>query len=241
MSRKKKIVKIGDNIYSENANWVFDKKVTKNFDKHIRKSIPNYLDSHKIICNLSDFFIKKNSIIYDLGCSTGSLLKKINDRAKSKDPKLFGLDIEKEMIKYAKIKIKDKNIIFKNLDISKIKLKKSDLIICCYTIQFLPPKVRQEVINKIFKSLNWGGAFLFFEKVRAPDARFQDIINGLYNEFKLDQGISASEIFNKTRSLKGVLEPFSEYGNISMLKRSGFQDICSVFKSICFQGWIAIK
>ena len=83
-----------------------------------------------------------------------------------------------------KIKRK-KNIKFINADLKKIKLKKSDLIICYYTIQFVKPKDRQIIFNKIYNSLNWGGAFIFFEKVRAPDARFQDISVQLYNEYKL--------------------------------------------------------
>ena len=38
------------------------------------------------------------------------------------------------------------------------------MIISCYTIQFIEPKFRQNVIDKIYKSLNWGGAFVIFEK-----------------------------------------------------------------------------
>jgi tRNA (cmo5U34)-methyltransferase len=45
----------------------------------------------------------------------------------------------------------------------------------------------------------------------------------------------------KTRSLKGVLEPFSTQGNIQLLKRSGFKDIMTVFKYGCFEGFLAIK
>ena len=44
---------------------------------------------------------------------------------------------------------------------------------------------------KIFKSLNWGGAFFLIEKVRGPDARFQDIMTQIYREFKQDQGYTA--------------------------------------------------
>ena len=38
---------------------------------------------------------------------------------------------------------------------------------------------RQKLFDKIFDSLIWGGDFLFFEKVRAPDARFQDITTSI--------------------------------------------------------------
>ena len=97
------------------------------------------------------------------------------------------------------------------------------------------------IINKIYKSLNWGGAFFFIEKVRGSDARFQDILTQTYSEFKLSQGFNPNEIMAKTRSLKGVLEPFSTQGNIQLLKRSGFKDIMTVFKYGCFEGFLAIK
>ena len=77
-----------------------------------------------------------------------------------------------------------------------------------YVIQFIPPRDRQKLIDKIYETLNWGGAFVWFEKVRGPDARFQDIMVNMYHNFKLDNGYDAEEIMNKTNSLKGVMEPF---------------------------------
>ena len=114
-------------------------------------------------------------------------------------------------------------------------------MMCVYTIQFISPKKRQFLINKIFDGLNWGGAFFFIEKVRGSDARFQDILNQIYTEYKLSKGYTPGEIINKSRSLKGILEPFSTKGNIDLLKRAGFKDIISIFKYACFEGFLAIK
>jgi tRNA (cmo5U34)-methyltransferase len=54
-------------------------------------------------------------------------------------------------------------------------------------------------------------------------------------------GYSAKEIINKTKSLKGVLEPFSTKGNLDLLKREGFVDIITVQKYMNFEGFLAIK
>ena len=62
-----------------------------------------------------------------------------------------------------------------------------------------------------------------------------------YNEFKIQQGFRPNEIIAKSNSLKGVLEPFSTLGNISLLKRAGFKDIMTVFKYGSFEGFLAIK
>lgn len=241
MNNKKKI-NIDSGIVSKKAAWTFGKNTYKNFDTHIKKSVPGYEEGHDIISSLSDFFIKDNSIIYDLGCSTGSLISKLSSAQTKKNIQFFGYDAEISMINYAKkINSRKKNVKFIKANINDISFKKADLIIAYYTLQFIPPRIRQNIINKIFKSLNWGGAFIFFEKVRGPDARFQDIFTHIYNDFKLKNGFSAEQIFNKSLSLKGVLEPFSEKGNTELLKRAGFIDVVTVQKSICFQGWLAIK
>lgn len=80
-----------------------------------------------------------------------------------------------------------------------------------------------------------------FEKVRYPDARFQDIMSQIYIDFKLDQGFSERDIVNKSKSLKGIMEPFSSNGNIQLLKRAGFKDIVTVFKYLNFEGFLSIK
>lgn len=233
--------KAGDNIVKENANWSFGGEVSKNFDSHVSKSVPLYHEGHDLIMKLSDYFLHEDSICYDLGCSTGSLLKKISLHSPKKI-QLVGIDEEKSMILEAKKKCKNIN----NLDFFESKLidfqyEKSDLVISYYTMQFIAPKERQIIFDLIYESLNWGGAFICFEKVRAPDARFQDIMTGVYNDFKLDQGYTPTEIFNKTRSLKGVLEPFSVSGNKALFERAGFLDIMPVMQYVNFQGFLAIK
>ena len=136
---------------------------------------------------------------------------------------------------------KDKRVQFELAEMTALELEKSDFIVSYYTVQFIRPAHRQEVINQIFENLNWGGAFLLFEKVRGPDARFQDILTGIYNDYKLEQGYSSEEIIAKARSLKGVLEPFSTQGNYDLLARAGFTDCMTVMKYLCFEGILAIK
>jgi tRNA (cmo5U34)-methyltransferase len=224
--------------------WDFKQDVAKNFYSHINKSVPLYKEGHELILKLSDFFLKDKSICYDLGCSTSDLLIKLSKYTNKKKVKFIGLDIEKDMIGVSKKKIKKSkvsNIVVLNKDFSDAKFLKSDLIISYYSIQFVDPKKRQQILNKIYKSLNWGGCFVMFEKFRGPDARFQDIFTQIYNDYKESNGFSVDEIFNKQKSLRGVLEPFSDFGNIGLLKRAGFKDISSVAQLISFKGYISIK
>jgi len=236
--------KSGDNIKAKNASWSFDGNTYKNFDKHINKSVPLYQETHNLYLNFSDFFLQDNSKIIDIGSSTGTFLinfyKKHNNTRKGL--KFEGYDTIKKMIDYSnQKKPKKNNIKFINKDIDKVNFKNTCIVSSFYTIQFISPKKRQILINKIYKNLNWGGAFFMVEKVRGSDARFQDIISQVYLEYKLSKGYKSEEILNKSRSLKGILEPFSSNANFQMLRRSGFKDIFTVFKYCCFEGWLAIK
>ncbi|WP_312299190.1 methyltransferase domain-containing protein [Chryseobacterium sp.] len=226
----------------KNANWKFSGDIVQEFDKHILSSVPLYEQGHTLISNLSDFFLSNDSVCYELGCSTGTLLKNIADHNPNKKIKFIGVEVENDMVNYANNKLKDyENIEIICDDILNIELEKSDMIISYYTIQFIKPRIRQLIFDKIYESLNWGGAFVLFEKVRGADARFQDITTALYTDFKIEQGFTKEEILDKTRSLKGVLEPFSTQGNLDLLQRAGFVDIMSIMKYVCFEGFLAIK
>lgn len=239
---------VGDSITANRASWCFGGDVPKTFEDHVSKSVPLYNEGHELICDISDFFVSNESVVYEMGCSTGLLTKKIAKHCNNKkDARFIGVDIELDMIEFAKIKILEtdpslmQNVEFINADALEMQLLPTDLVICYYTVQFIHPSKRQEFIDKIYRAMNWGGALLMFEKVRGSDARFQDILTTLYNEYKLKIGYTPDDIISKTLSLKGVLEPFSTQGNVDMLKRSGFNDIYTVQKYLCFEGFLAIK
>ena len=236
--------KIGDNIQFSTGSFNFSGNVHKSFEKHVSKSVPMYEEGHKLICKLSSFFLVDKSVAYDLGCSTGKLTRDIFEYNKEIDIKIYGIDLEEKMVKHSKKMLNKKyknKISYMHEDLRNIKLKKSDLIVSYYTIQFVKPKFRQAIFDKIYSSLNYGGAFILFEKVRGPDARFQDIFTQVYQEFKVEKGFSKEQIYNKAASIRGVLEPFTSKANIDYMKRSGFKDITSLTKYCSFESFLAIK
>lgn len=241
---KKNNNETGDNIPSNLSSWDFSGDTPTKFDEHIYKSVPGYKEGQSLIASYCDFFMNLTpKLIYDLGCSTGTLIQKIESRHPSKDINYIGIDIVPEMLEIAKKRnyIDKKKFSFEEKDIIDIKFKKASIILSYYTLQFILPSVRQEIVNRIYDSLAWGGAFFVFEKTRGPDGRFQDMNSHVYNEYKLNQGYTPSEIFAKSRSLAGVLEPFSDQGNKDMFRRAGFKDIEYIYTNICFKGWMCVK
>jgi tRNA (cmo5U34)-methyltransferase len=236
---------VGDGIAGSNANWTFGQGTAARFDEHVSKSVPLYSMGHDLIVSLSDFFINSGSVGYEIGCSTGTLTLKLaaHNAAKS-GARFVGVDIEPEMVEEANRKkagTRATNLQFVVDDSLAIEFEPADMIVAYYVVQFVRPSLRQRLIDRLYQALNWGGALILFEKVRGPDARFQDISTALYQDFKLAQGYTPDEIVAKSRSLKGVLEPFSTQGNIDMMRRAGFSDIMTIMKYTCFEGFLAIK
>jgi tRNA (cmo5U34)-methyltransferase len=232
----------GDGIAASRGEWSFAGDTAANFDAHVSKSVPLYYEGHKLVTDLSDYFVGNDSVVYEIGSSTAALTKKLALHHASKKARFVGLEIEQDMADIASRNCAQlPNVEIRCGDATQWDFEKCDLIVAYYTVQFVPPKHRQALVDRLFQSLNWGGALMLFEKVRAPDARFQDMVSQAYVDFKLDNGYSPDEIVTKARSIRRVLEPFSTQGNIDMLKRAGFVDVMTVMKYLCFEGFVAIK
>ena len=80
-----------------------------------------------------------------------------------------------------------------------------------------------------------------FEKIRGNDARFQDILNFSYFDFKRENGLTSKEIINKELSLRSVIEPYTICANIDFMKRAGFKDTMPICQYLCFVRFLAIK
>jgi tRNA (cmo5U34)-methyltransferase len=236
-------MKVGQDIETGRADWSFGGNVADTFVSHVRQSVPYYDAGHDLICALSDYFVHPDSVCYEIGTSTGQLIRKLAEHhAHKPDAQWIGIDPVPPMVAKAREYTAGiPNIEIEAGDALTFDFEKADLIVSYYCVQFIEPRHRQELINRIYERLNWGGAFILFEKVRGPDARFQDILVALYNDFKAKAGFSPEEILNKTAALKGVLEPFSTEGNLGLLRRAGFVDTMTVMKYVCFEGFLAIK
>lgn len=234
--------RVDKSISAPNAGWTFE-GIAEDFDEHVKKSVPMYDEGHRLVCQLSDFFLPPEATVIEIGTSTGALAGMfLRHNEHRKDIRYIGVDRVGSMLDRAAARYaNDPRVVFLNEDVVTYEFEKAAMILSYYTMQFIPPRHRQDVFRKMYDALEWGGALVLFEKVRAPDARFQDIMAQLYQEFKLNQGFDEVEILGKQRSLKGVLEPFSTQGNLDLMKRAGFVDIMTIMKYVSFEGFLAIK
>ena len=233
-----------DKVFSKpiKKQFEFDKDVASVFDDMLNRSVPFYTQMLNLTTSFALNYLKNKSRVYDLGCSTASTLLNIAKHSKY-NLKLIGIDNSKAMLKQAKKKTKayGYKIKFIEDDIFNIKLKKSNVIISNYTLQFIRPLKRELLIKKIFNSLDKGGVFIFSEKIITHNTTLNKQFIDEYYNFKKQQGYSEFEIAQKREALENVLIPYSFDENKKMILDAGFTTFECLFKWVNFATFIAIK
>jgi len=208
----------------------FDFNTIQNFDNHILKSIPNYDILIKTIMSMSDYFISKDSNIYDLGCSTGKLLKSIPYKNKK-----IGYDNSSLMPQ------NDDYVTFKNCDLNEnFDINNACIVYSIFTMQFLNRISRQNFCNTIYDGLNDGGALIISEKIYQDNGLMQEILSFSHYDYKCEH-FSEEEIIKKEKDLRYIMKPNSMEENLNLLKNAGFEKITQFWQSYNFVGLIAIK
>ena len=235
---------MNDKVFTKpiKKQFEFDEEVAAVFDDMLQRSVPFYKESQKI----TEFFalknLKENGVLYDLGCSTASVLLNIH-RKLEVNANLVGLDNSEAMLAQAKRKCEAYGVDIEvlNADILEFEYKQADVFISNYTLQFIRPLVREELLKKIASSLNKEGVFIFSEKVISHHSKLNKDLIECYYDFKKDQGYSEYEIMQKREALENVLVPYSEEENIKMALNCGFSHCEVVFRWANFATFIAVK
>jgi tRNA (cmo5U34)-methyltransferase len=225
------------------GGWKFNKEVAKNFDSHVKKSVPIYNEVQEMVVEMSEWFIRDGSKVYDIGCSTGKTISLLSEKHKTKKKVEFiGIESSLSMLKQAKKNCDKKNVNFLHQDVGKMaEFTEADFVTSLYTLQFLTIQDRKKVLQRIFDSLAEGGALIITEKIRAENSAFEDMWLELYWDFKKKEGFTTEQIIQKAKSLRGVLVPLTLTENLDLLRDVGFTTIDTFAKWYNFAGIVALK
>ena len=220
----------------------FDEDVASVFDDMLSRSVPHYEDMLNLTTSFALKYTRENSTIYDLGCSTATTLINIAKNSKH-DLNLVGIDTSSAMLDRAKHKTNAYGIDIEFIedDIFNVDFKTSNVIISNYTLQFIRPMQREQLVKKIYDSLEVGSVFIFSEKVITDNKILNKQFIDEYYDFKKTQGYSEFEISQKREALENVLIPYSYEENKKMILDAGFKNFDCLFKWINFATFIAIK
>lgn len=220
----------------------FDDEVAAVFDDMLQRSVPFYRESQALTRRFALNTMKPGGTLYDLGCSTASLLLEI-ERGLKHEARLVGIDNAAAMLEQARRKIDafGSKIELVQGDILEFAYEKADVMVSNYTLQFIRPLVRDTLMQKVHDALNEEGVFLFSEKVVSSDKRLNKQLIDCYYDFKKEQGYSEYEISQKREALENVLIPYTEAENIEMARRCGFRHCETIFRWANFATFIAVK
>jgi tRNA (cmo5U34)-methyltransferase len=130
---------------------------------------------------------------------------------------------------------------FELADILSTRLEPADLVILNYTLQFIEPARREDLLTGIFKALRPGGALVLAEKFRFADPGVADRMTRLHLDFKRAHHYSDLEIAGKRSALEDVLIAETREAHIERLRRIGFTDVVMWHAALNFGAFLAVR
>jgi len=234
---------VDDTISAVPGEWRFSEDVSKGFDAHVRKSVPFYDELQRMVIELSEYFVRDQSVVYDLGSSTGATLCRLSEvHAGKENVQFIGIDLSESMIEEARRKITQPTVRFIHKNVLDVEFKMpANFVISLFTLQFLTLAERRELLGRVNEGLVEGGGLLVVEKTRAESSFFEDIWLELHWDFKRRQGLTPEQILEKANSIRGVLNPLTTEENLDLLYQTGFTRVEIFFKWYNWSGLLAVK
>lgn len=227
---------------SKVADFEFNEDVADVFDDMLSRSIPFYSEIQKMIVDFVGHYYQKGSQVYDLGCSTGTTIAAILQALPSIDH-VVGVDSSQAMIDKCldRLSAFEDRLDLHTADLRKVAIERASVVIMNYTLQFVRPLYRSNVVKQIYDGLEPGGVFLLSEKVLEDSTHFSRLFIDMYYRFKRRQGYSELEISQKRERLENVLVPYKVSELRELLEEAGFKQAEVFFKWHNFASIIAIK
>jgi tRNA (cmo5U34)-methyltransferase len=215
----------------------------KDFESHIGRSIPGYHELVRTCIGLSRRFVQPGTTVVDVGCSTGHLLASTQGHNQSARPDVnyLGLDLVPDFnVHWGRLK--SGNVHFEVCDARSYQgFKDLSLAYSLFTIQFIRPPDKVPLLRRIYDGMVEGGVLIIAEKTLADTARLQDALAFPYYDFKLEQGFSEKELLDKERSLRGLMNLWTEAELKQALRQVGFREIEPIWRNFAFIGILALK
>jgi tRNA (cmo5U34)-methyltransferase len=126
-------------------------------------------------------------------------------------------------------------------DLAQIDLPPCSAILCNYTLQFVHPEQRVEILKRLYAALNPGGALVLTEKIRHAEPRLHELVVELHHKLKSINGYTELEIAQKRDALENVLIPLTLAKNLSNLREAGFVQTEVVLGLYNFVTLVAVK
>ncbi len=238
-----------DNIYSQYrervADFVFDDNVAGVFDDMVRRSVPGYATVIGMTKVFAEHYAQAGSICYDLGCALGASTLAMRRGIVQPGCKIIAVDNSKSMVTQCREIVasdgSDVPVEVIQADIRDVPIDNASVVVMNFTLQFLSPDQRDEMIQTIYDGLRPGGILLLSEKIGSEDADKDAFQTDMHHEFKKLMGYSDMEVAQKRKALENVLVRDTLETHKTRLALSGFSKAHLWFQCFNFMSLAAFK
>jgi len=240
-----------DDLYettiTEPGDFVFDERVVNVFPDMINRSVPGYGLIVPMIAMLARRYAQAGTRLYDLGCSLGAVTLAMRAAVRVPDAHLVAVDASPGMIEGLQHRLQrsaepEAPLVETRLeDLLDTAIEQASVVVLNFTLQFIHPQRRGELMHRIARGLVPGGILVLSEKVCFEDAGEQRALNEWHHEFKRGQGYSDLEIARKRDALENVMIPESVSEHRIRLAEAGFVHTVQWFQGFNFVSMVAFR
>lgn len=208
----------------EAGDFVFDAAVARVFPDMIRRSVPGYAAILNMVELLTRMHALPDSRLYDLGCSLGASSLAMARGLQHDSARILAYDNARAMLDRAARHITGSphSIDLQLADIREVEVERASVVVLNFTLQFLPPDQRLDLLTRIRDGLLPGGILILSEKVRGATEQEDAVLVEMHHAFKRAQGYSDMEISRKRSALEKVLLPETLDTHRRRLQAAGF-------------------
>lgn len=241
-----------DKIFQQTGraeDFAFDERVAQVFDNMVSRSVPFYNEIQRIQADLiMDFLPEESGVVCDLGCSTGTTIEHLSKHPRCPvNARFIGYDNSESMLDKARSKLSEQiaaeRVSLNFADLSCLpELPHCNAVILNWTLQFVRPIDRENLLKNIYAALRPGGILLLSEKILGTDPVLNRLYIDHYLQFKKSQsGYTDAENQRKREALENVLIPYRLDENYALLERAGFKRMDTYFQWFNFVCILAVK
>ncbi len=226
------------------VDFNFDERVAQVFPDMINRSVPGYASIVAMTGILAAEFYQSGSYCYDLGCSLGASALSMAKAITAPSVNIIAVDNSQAMLNKASELLPQaskQKINFICADIQHINIHAASIVVMNFTLQFIAPEQRTDLLSKIYQGMHTGGILILSEKLNYNDKQAQQLLIDMHHFFKKANGYSAMEISQKRQALENVLLPETLEQHKERLQAVGFKQTEQWFQCFNFASLIAIK
>lgn len=241
MSQKDTIYLHEDRI----SAFVFDERVAGVFNDMINRSVPGYSTIISMIGTLAERYAQPGSNCYDLGCSLGAASFSMRQQVKAEACRIIAIDNSRPMLNRFQevLQQHDQGIPVELIcgNIQDVAIENASVVVLNFTLQFIPPAQRAELVQRIYQGLRPGGMLILSEKIHFADAGLNQLFIDLHHRFKEQNGYTQMEISRKRAAIENVLVPETLDVHEARINSCGFSSFAVWFQCFNFASMVAVK